>query len=424
MTLAENSLSVSKILAALEAGETKPARVIGDALGRIDEVDDEVLAFVARAPAETIAAAANATGPLAGIPFGAKDIFDTFDMTTEHGSPIYRGHGPIADAPLVAMARARGAAIVGKTATTQFASLDPTVTRNPHDLAHTPGGSSSGSAAAVAAGMLAAACGSQTGGSVIRPASFCGVAGYKPSFRLLPTVGMKTYSWSLDTAGLFAASVDDVALFAALLTGRALASKPLADASGLTIGLYRSRVDDHLDAAMANAWSRAASAIEAAGARLVEIEEPASLEAARAAHSSIQNFEAAQALFFERTAHRDEVAPLVLGLLDEGAGITPEAYDIARRTARVARKAATTLFESADALLVPSALGSAPRGLGSTGDALMNKLWTLTGNPVVNVPGLKSESGLPLGLSIVTRFGRDTEALAIAALLERKLSAG
>ena len=424
MTFAEKTLSVSQILAAIEAGATTAGRVIAAALERIDAIDGEVKAFVARAPAETIAAAAKATGPLAGVPFGAKDIFDTYDMTTEYGSPIYRGHGPVADASLVAMARAKGAAILGKTSTTQFASLDPTPTRNPNDLDHTPGGSSSGSAAAVAAGMLAAACGSQTGGSVIRPASFCGIAGYKPSFRMLPTVGMKTYSWSLDTAGLFAASVDDVALFAALLTGRALASKQLSDAAGLTIGLYRSSVDDRLDAVMATTWSGAANAIEAAGAKLVEIKEPASLGAAREAHSSLQNFEAAQALFFERTTHRDEVAPLVLGLLDEGAGITPEAYDTARRTARVARKAATTLFESADALLVPSALGAAPLGLGSTGDAMMNKLWTLTGNPVVNVPGLKTDSGLPLGLSIVTRFGRDAEALAIAALLERRLAAG
>ena len=421
--LPDRPLSVRRILSAIDAGETTPGHVIAEAQERIDAVDGEVKAFVARAPAETIAAADEATGPLTGVPFGAKDIFDTFDMTTEHGSPIYRGHGPVADASLVAMARAKGATVIGKTSTTQFASLDPTPTRNPHDLDHTPGGSSSGSAAAVAAGMLAAACGSQTGGSVIRPASFCGIAGYKPSFRMLPTVGMKTFSWSLDTAGLFAGSVDDIALFAAHLTGRALTSTPLADAAGLTIGLYRSSVDDRLDAAMAMAWTRADKAIEAEGARIVEIEEPASLGAAREAHSSVQNFEAAQALFFERTAHRDEVAPMVLGLLDEGAAITPEEYDIARRTARIARKAATTLFESADALLLPSALGAAPLSLGSTGDSIMNKLWTLTGNPVVNVPGLATERGLPLGLSIVTRFGRDAEALAIAALLERLLAA-
>ena len=420
--LPDRPLSVRRILAAIEAGETTPRRVLAEAGERIDAADDRIKAFVARAPAETLAAAAEATGPLAGVPFGAKDIFDSFDMTTEHGSPIYRGHGTVADAALVAMARARGSAIVGKTATTQFASLDPAPTCNPHDLGHTPGGSSSGSAAAVASGMLAAACGSQTGGSVIRPASFCGIAGYKPSFRLLPTVGMKTFSWSLDTAGLFAASVDDVALFAAHLTGRRLASEPLADASGLTIGLYRSCVDDRLEPDMVSALGQAAAAMEAAGARLVEIEEPVSLAAGRDAQSAVQNFEAAQALFFERTAHRDEIAPLVLGLLDEGAAITPDEYDNARRTARIARKAATTLFESADALLTPSALGAAPHGLASTGDPVMNKLWTLTGNPVVNVPGLKAANGLPLGLSIVTRFGRDAEALAIAALLERLLA--
>ncbi|NDV85566.1 amidase [Aurantimonas aggregata] len=416
-------LGLARLVADIEAGLTTPARIIGAAEERIDALDGEIAAFVRRAPAESVAAAIAATGPLAGVPFGVKDIFDTADMATEHGSPLYARHRPVADAALVAMARKAGAAILGKTATTQFASLDPCGTRNPHDISRTPGGSSSGSAAAVAAGMVAGACGSQTGGSVLRPASYCGVAGYKPSFRLLPTVGMKTFAWSLDTAGLFAAGVADVALLAARLTGRDLARAPLADAAGLRIGLYRSSVDALIEPEMQAAWHRAARALEAAGATLVEVAEPAALSAARDVHGAVQNFEAAHALMWEHRTHRAAIAPRVLAQLDEGAAISPADYDAARRTARIGRRTATSLFETVDALLLPSALGAAPEGLGSTGDPALNKLWTLTGNPCVSVPGLTTTAGLPLGISIVTRFGRDAEALAIGALLEARLRA-
>ncbi|MEX6505426.1 amidase [Jiella sp. M17.18] len=416
-------ISLAALLADLDAGRLTVAASLARAQERIDAVDAAVGAFVARAPEASLAAANAASGPLAGVPIGVKDIFETADMPTEHGSRIYRGHQPLADAPLVAMARARGAAVLGKTATTEFASMDPCKTCNPHNPDHTPGGSSSGSAAAVAAGMVAGAFGSQTGGSVIRPASFCGIAGYKPSFRLLPTVGMKTFAWSLDTAGLFAAGVADVALLAERITGRALAAPASADASGLTVGLYRSTHDHDLDPSMREAWEIAARRIEAAGARLVDVAEPEVMAAARDAHGTVQGFEAAQALFHERTQHRGRMGPKILAALDAGAAIEPADYDAARRAARLGRKAATALFASLDALLVPSALGPAPKGLGSTGDPIMNKLWTLTGNPVVNVPGLRTPDGLPLGVSIVTRFGRDREALAIGALIEPLLAA-
>lgn len=415
-------LRLTDIVRDIEAGRTTPQAVLAATNERIDAGDGTLGVFTHRAPEASRAEAAATKGPLAGVPFGAKDVFDSFDMPTEHGSAIYRGHQPAADAPVIALARAQGAAIVGKTATTEFASLDPTPTRNPHNPDHTPGGSSSGSAAGVAAGYLAGACGTQTGGSVIRPASFCGVAGYKPSFRLFPTVGVKTYSWSLDTVGFFAATVPDVALLAALISGRPLADTPPADASGLTIGLYRSAVDDLLEPDMAAAWDTAARVIEAAGAKLIEIAEPASLSAAREIHAPLQNFEAAQALFHERTRHRALMGPKVLEQLDHGASVTPEEYDNARRTARIGRKAATTLFENADALLVPSAIGAAPHSLRSTGDAMFNKLWTITGNPCVNVPGLHAANGLPVGLTIVTRFGRDARALAIAAMLGERLA--
>ncbi|MBP0614104.1 amidase [Jiella mangrovi] len=410
--------SLTRIVGAVSAGRSTAGQEIAAAKDRIAEADGEIAAFLRKAPAESLELAAAATGPLAGVAIGVKDIYDTRDMASENGSSIYAGHRPVTDAALVSMARVAGAAIIGKTTTTEFASLDPTPTRNPRNLDHTPGGSSSGSAAAVAAGMIPLAFGSQTGGSVIRPASFCGVAALKPSFRLLPTVGMKTFSYTLDTAGFFAATAEDLALATRLLTGRDLVEGPFGEGGGLRVGIYRSSVDDNVDAEMHAAVEAAAQLLERSGARIVEVEEPAALAEARASHETVQGFEAVMALSDEFRNHRNSLGPKLGAVLDQGAAITPGDYDVARRAARIGRKAASSLFETVDVLIAPSALGPAPKGLESTGDALMNKLWTLTGNPVVNVPGFASSAGLPLGVSVVARFGRDARALAAAALLQ------
>lgn len=414
---------LTDILSAITENRSTPAAEIGAARQRIADSDAEVGAFLRLAPDESLDEAASSEGPLAGITVGVKDIYDTRDMATEHGSPIYRGHRPVADASLVSMARLAGAAIIGKTTTTEFASLDPTPTRNPRNLGHTPGGSSSGSAAAVAAGMVPLAMGSQTGGSVIRPASFCGVAGFKPSFRLFPTIGMKTFSYTLDTAGLFAATAQDLALAARLITGRDFGTGSLADGSGLKVGLYRSDVDGEVAAEMQAAVEEAARLLEGSGATLVTVEEPAALTAARSCHAAVQGFEAVMALSDEFRRHREKLGPDLGAVLDHGATIEPAEYDEARRTARIGRKAASALFETVDVLIAPSALGPAPLGLASTGDALMNKLWTLTGNPVVNVPGLAASTGLPLGVSVIARFGRDALALDVARLLQAMIAA-
>lgn len=414
-------LHLADLVDEIASGRRKAETVVSDALAAIRDRDGAIHAFERLAPEESIARDFARGGPLAGVPIGVKDIFDTADMATEQGSPIHLGHRPVADAALVAMARAAGAVVMGKTVTTEFASLDPAKTENPAAPGHTPGGSSSGSAAAVAAGLVAGAFGSQTGGSVVRPASYCGVAGFKPSFRLLPTVGMKTFAWTLDTAGLFAARVKDVALFAALLTGRDLAVAPLADGTGLRVGLYRSALDTRIDPEMQGAWERGAEALERTGARILDVAEPAALASAREAHRAVQGYEASRALMYEHREHAERLGPKVKAILDEGATVTPADYDIARRAARVARTAATALFESADVLLLPSAFDPAPRSLASTGDPTLNKLWTLTGNPVISVPGLTAADGRPLGLSVITRFGRDRLALRTADLLERSL---
>ena len=397
------------IARAIEAGETTPEAALARCAEAADEHGDlHVYAYRARASKA-------ASGPLRGIGLGVKDIFDTRDMPTGHGSPIYEGHRPPRDAALVAMARAAGATVTGKTVTTEFAWFTPGPTRNPRDTAHTPGGSSSGSAAGVAAGLFPAALGSQTGGSVVRPAAFCGVAGYKPSFRLLPTVGMGCFSWSLDTAGLFAATVPDVAFVAAAVTGRDLT---VEDIPPPRIGIVRSGVDDRASGEMLDAWDRAARLAERAGARVCNLRLPETVEAARAAHDVVQGYEAARALLHERDHHADRLSDELLTYLDRAAEIGAAEYDDARGRANRARKALREVFGENDVLLAPAAPGAAPKGLASTGDSVFNRLWTLLGVPCVSVTAA-FEGPLPIGLQVIAPFGRDRECLAAAAWIEK-----
>ena len=413
--------SVVAILDAVAAGRTTPRAAIEASLDAIGAGDGALGAFeVVADRGALLAEAERATGPLAGVAVGVKDIFDTADLPTTYGSRLYAGHRPKADSALVSMMRDAGASIVGKSVTTEFAFLNPARTKNPLNPAHTPGGSSAGSAAAIAAGMIPAATGTQTGGSIVRPAAYCGVSGYKPSFRLVPTVGAKTFSWSLDTAGFFAASAADVARFAALVTGRALDVTDI-DACKLRVGVYRSGVWNEADAEMRDALARAADAAANAGATVVDVDEPAEMAAGRAAHSAIQNYEAGLAMAHEFVRHGESLSEILRETLAKGRGITPDEYDAARSAARKARHACVALFDNVDVLLTPSASGAAPTGLGSTGNPVFNKVWTLTGGPCVNVTGSTNPAGMPLGVQIVTRFGRDQLALSAAHWLETVL---
>ncbi|TPQ51142.1 amidase, partial [Prosthecomicrobium hirschii] len=358
----------------------------------------------------------------AGLALGVKDIIDTAGMATEMGSPLYAGNRPRADAPVVALARRAGAAVIGKTVTTEFAYLQPGPTRNPARLDHTPGGSSSGSAAAVAAGLIPLAFGTQTGGSVVRPAAFCGVAGFKPSFRLIPTVGVKCFSWSLDTVGVFGAGVADAAYFMAALTGRDLRVDG-RDPAAPRIGLVRTHLWEEASGEMRQAVETAGRLAEAGGARLVDIELPGLFADAFAAHQVIQDFQAAQALAWEYDHHAQALSPILRDALALGRMLKPEDYDRARRTARQARLALRDLFADIDVILTPSAPGAAPEGLATTGTSIFNRLWTLMGTPALNVPGLTGAGGLPLGVQIVAPFGRDRACLEAGRFLERQLSA-
>ena len=416
-------LSALDLARRIEAGALTPAAVIDLCAQAIDAREAEIGAFVsldlagARRQAQAPGLAAL---PLRGLPVGVKDIFDTADFATEFGSPIYKGNRPRQDAALVALVRRAGGLVLGKTVTTELAFLQPAKTRNPHDPARSPGGSSSGSAAGVAAGMFPVAIGSQTGGSVIRPAAYCGVAGFKPSYRLLPTPGIKHFSVYLDTAGLFAASVADVAYAAAAITGRALRVDQDTPAAP-RIGLARTHVWGEASAAMQGAVENAAKAAAAAGARVSEPAWPPLLRDAFMAHPTIQDYEAYRTLAFEYDRHRDALSPILRTMLDKAAAITADDYDAARRTVKRARQALADLMADIDVLLTPSAPSAAP-GPETTGPAIFNRLWTLMGTPCVNVPGLHDASGLPLGVQIVGRFGRDHQALMSAQFLQQALA--
>ena len=418
-------LSALALARAIEAGTLAPRAVVDLCAQAIARHEAEIGAFVAL-DIEGARRGAEAAGlerrPLRGLPVGIKDIFDTADFPTQYGSPIYAGHRPKADAALVALVHRAGGLVLGKTVTTELASLQPAATRNPRNPAHTPGGSSSGSVAAVAAGMVPVALGSQTGGSVIRPAAFCGIAGFKPSFRMLPTVGMKCFSWSLDTAGVFAAGVADAAFAAAAITGRDLRIDQRAPAAP-AIALVRTPLWDQASGDMQAAIERAARAAQAAGAQVRELELPPIFEAAMQAHVIIQDHEAYRALAYEFDHHQDQLGPVLRRQLARGATIDFDRYDEARRTAKQARRMFAELMADTDAMLTPSAPGAAPHGLHSTGDPMFNRLWTLLGPPCINVPGMTDPQGLPLGVQIVGRFGRDRTALEAAWFLERALAA-
>ncbi len=407
----------------IEAGDLSPTAVIDLCAQAIDAREATIGAFAALdlAGAKRQAQAAGLAGqPLRGLPVGIKDIFDTADFATEFGTPIYAGNRPRGDAALVALVRRAGGIVLGKTVTTELAFLNPPKTRNPHDPTRSPGGSSSGSAAGVAAGMLPIAIGSQTGGSVIRPASYCGVAGFKPSYRLLPTAGIKHFSVYLDTAGLFAARVADVAFAAAAIMGRDLRVDRATPAPP-RIGLARTQVWDEASTAMQKAVEAAAKAAENAGARVTEFAWPALLTDAFRAHGTIQDYESFRTLAFEYDRHRDRLSPILRDMLDKAASVTADDYDAARRTAKHARETLADAMADVDVLLTASAPGAAP-GPDSTGPATFNRLWTLMGTPCVNVPGLKSPAGLPLGVQVVGRFGRDRQALVAAQFLEQALA--
>jgi amidase len=365
-------------------------------------------------------------GPLHGLPVAIKDNIDTADLPTGYGSPIYASHTPPADAACVALLQDAGAFVLGKTVCAELANFTPGATRNPHALDHTPGGSSSGSAAAVAAHFAPIALGTQTAGSLIRPAAFCGVIAYKPSPRTAPRAGVKANSDTLDEVGVFANCIDDIALAAAALAVKpAWIDVPQQGRSGAppvfaaTATPYGDRVSrawhERLDAAVAT--------LGRAGARQAEVTWPRVFDGLFEAQQTVQVYETARALAPEFTYRRDLLSQRLVELIEQGRGIAARDYAAALQLGRACAAAIDSLFGAAGVLLCPPAPGEAPRGLGSTGDPLFCRPWQLLGCPCLTLPIGRGESGLPLGVQIVARPGDDVGLLAAGAWIEQALQA-
>jgi Asp-tRNA(Asn)/Glu-tRNA(Gln) amidotransferase A subunit family amidase len=417
-------LSASEAAERLRAGTLTAVALVQSCLERIAAREGAVGAWAHLDPDKALAEArardqAGKSGPLHGIPIGVKDIMDTADMPTGYGSRAYGDHRPRADAAVVALAREAGAVILGKTVTTEFAALSPGKTRNPHNPAHTPGGSSSGSAAGVADLMMPLAFGTQTAGSIIRPASFCGVVGMKPSFGLIATAGTKILAHSLDTIGGFARSVRDMALFIAALTQRP-ELMPAAPAPRPRIALYRGEAwgaaAPETDATLDAARERLARA----GATVSEQRPFAAFAELARAQAAIMNHEAVRNLAWERRNRGSEIMPRTAAMLAEGLAVSADAYDAERRIAAAARAEVGAFFGEADAVLAPAAPGEAPL-VATTGDPVFNRPWTLLHLPCITLPGRRGPSGLPVGIQLVGRAGDDARLLATALFAEAAL---
>ena len=410
-------------------------------LARLEQQRERILAgdaalgaFVAlhdRAGLQAEAARVLAVGALRGMPVAVKDIIDTAHLPTAYGSPLFAGHRPRHDAALVQAIRRAGGVVVGKSSSTEFAFLNPTATRNPRAPGHTPGGSSAGSAAAVAAGLVPLAVGTQTGGSVVRPASYCGVAGFKPSFGVLPTSGIKPFSWSLDTAGLFAPTVADAARGL-----QAIAGQPFADDAGLGTpgaasggaGLRFGFVDrfpwGETTPSAAQALAQGRAALRAAGAVVGDVDLPAWMGEAFHAHDAVQGWEAARALADEYEFHADALSPILREYLASARGVTDAAYHRGQQASAAGRRAAPSLFDHIDMLVTPSAPDEPPAlSAASTGASSFNRAWTLLGVPCLNVAGATGVQGLPMGLQVIAPPRQDALCLRAGDLLERALLA-
>ena len=366
----------------------------------------------------------SSAGLLHGLPIAVKDFIDTADMPTTYGSAIYADHQPAWDAPCVALSRAAGAVILGKTVSTELAYFTPGKTANPHNLKHTPGGSSSGSAAAVADMMTPLALGSQTAGSVIRPAAFCGVVGYKPSFGMISRAGAKPLSDTLDTIGVFARNVPDAALFAAAASGR---DDLLIDATSNNkprVGICRTFEWARAQAETHAAMDLAIRKLGAAGVALVDIDLPPNFAGMVQSQADIMTYEMARSLAYEWHAQRARLSQKLQDLLAAGWALPRARYDAAVTLARNARRVVSGLFETmgrVDVLLTPSTIGEAPLGLDATGDPLFNRVWTLLHTPCVHLPFTHGPCGLPVGLQVVGPISGDRETLAAADYLLRCL---
>ena len=437
------ALSAIDAVARMVAGECSAVAYANALLARVDQVEDQVQAWahldrqylLAQAEAADDAhASGQPHGALSGLPVGLKDIIDTAALPTEDGTVLHAERRPREDAQLVQRLRAAGGIVMGKTVTTELATYAPGKTRNPHNLDHTPGGSSSGSAAAVAAGMVALAVGTQTNGSVIRPASFCGVYGLKPSAGLIGRTGVLTQSPSLDTVGVFGRTLDDVALLAQVLAGfdaddaatRLAAAPQLLEAARSEPPFLPS-----LGWVATPFWHQVASDAQAAFVELIDLladriapfELPPSAADAVRWHQTVMEAEIAGSFAQEYDRGRDKLSALLVAQIERGRTVTAVAHRETLARVPMLLEGFEAVFEHHDALVTPAALGTAPAGLNATGDPLMCTLWTFLGMPCISLPLLHGENGLPIGVQLVGRRGDDARLLRTAKWLVQTVQA-
>ncbi|MEN9761623.1 MAG: hypothetical protein RI906_1449 [Pseudomonadota bacterium] len=418
-------LSARQAAQHIRQGELSAEDMVQACLARIEAREGTIRAWSAVNPDAALAQAraldrrGSSAGPLHGVPLGVKDVFDTYDLPTEHGSPIYQGWQPMGDAACVAAARAAGAVILGKTHTAEFANLHPPPTRNPHNPAHTPGGSSSGSAAAVADFMVPLALGTQTGGSTVRPASFCGIVGFKPSFGEISRAGLKLSAESLDTVGLFGRDVGDAALLAHVLYSL---NPVIRLQRPPRVALFRTPRWSRVQPAMQHGIEHAAQCFASAGAQVVELDAGAQFEELFEAHACIMRYEIARGMVWETQVHRNRYSDIYREKVDAGLVTTRAQW---RDALAVRARWQTWMAQSMqafDLLLTAPAADEAPVGLTSTGDSSFNGIWTALGVPCLNLPNTRGPQGLPLGVQLVAANGADELLLQGALWAERALA--
>ncbi len=412
-------LTAADIARQVRAGELTAVDVVRSCIERIDAREPIVHAwahFDANAALAQAAAIDRSPtkGLLAGVPVGVKDVIDTADMPTRYNSAIYADHRPRADAACVALVRRAGGIVMGKTVTTEFASRVPGPTCNPHDPEHTPGGSSSGSGAAVGDFMVPLGFGTQTGGSTIRPAAYCGVVGYKPSFNTINCSGMKHLAESLDTIGVIGRTVEDCALLVHAVSSRSLPEFASVLHRAPRIGLCRTSRRNDASTTTQSFLEASASALAKCGAHVTDVELPPDFDRLYDTQRLIADFEAARSLAWEYDNHRDLLSEHMQTSLPKHFVIAREDYTQAMRHARECRLRFVDVMKDVDVLLTPSAPDEAPRGLARTGDSLFNRNWTLLGAPCVTIPAGRGPQGLPIGIQFVAPYDEDLRVLACA----------
>jgi Asp-tRNA(Asn)/Glu-tRNA(Gln) amidotransferase A subunit family amidase len=415
-----HQLSAAEIAAVVSAGEVNCEAIARACLERVRDREPIVRAW-SFLDADLVLRQARhldaqpRCGALYGVPVGIKDVIDTRDMPTERGSSIYRGYRPPADASIVALLRAAGALIFGKTVTCEFAFVAPGPTTNPHDSSHTPGGSSSGSAAAVADYMVPLAIGTQTGGSLQRPASYCGVIGYKPTFGLVNRAGVKQAAESLDTLGFMVRTVEDAAIACAAVTNAAPVKWLLTDRP-LTIGLCRTHLWDSAQDETRHAIDDSVQRLARAGVTVRETELPGFFAAALSdTREIINDYERAHSMVHEWIHHPDAISESLKRSIRIGLLTPRERFVDALATVERCRAALPAVFDGIDALLTPSVAGEAPLGLEWTGDHRFQSLWTMLHAPTITLPTHAGPHGLPVGIQLVAPLYADSHLLAVAS---------